>query len=195
MVSAQLLTLACAFRYWKACTTGKPPSMGGIPHDVYGMTTLSVRQFVWGALEKAGFDRKTVRKVQTGGPDGDLGSNEILLSEDVTTVMSDVTGVVFDPDGLDRAELARLAGIRRTADHFDQSKLSPQGMFVPAKKQPYTLPDGTELESGLAFRDEFLFHPIAKADLFVPCGGRPGVIDATNVYKLLNPETGDHQFK
>jgi glutamate dehydrogenase len=28
---------------WKSFTTGKSPSLGGIPHDVYGMTTNSVR--------------------------------------------------------------------------------------------------------------------------------------------------------
>jgi len=183
------------YRYWTSSTTGKPPSMGGIPHDTYGMTTRSVRQFVWGALEKAGIDRTKVKKVQTGGPDGDLGSNEIILSEDVTMVMSDKSGVIFDPEGLDREELMRLAVNRDTIAEFDQSKLSSGGMYVSADATNVTLPDGTFVENGTKFQDEFLFHPLAKAQLFVPCGGRPGVINMKNVHRLIGDKIEDHQFQ
>lgn len=34
--------------FWKAFTTGKAPSKGGIPHDVFGMTTASVETYVQG---------------------------------------------------------------------------------------------------------------------------------------------------
>ena len=37
---------------WKSFTTGKPPSLGGIPHDTYGMTTRSVRSYVKGIQKK-----------------------------------------------------------------------------------------------------------------------------------------------
>lgn len=33
---------------WRSITTGKSGTLGGIPHDTYGMTTRSVRQFVQG---------------------------------------------------------------------------------------------------------------------------------------------------
>jgi glutamate dehydrogenase len=52
--SADLMDPACLFmkkknyKLWKSFTTGKSPSLGGIPHDVYGMTTTSVRQYVKG---------------------------------------------------------------------------------------------------------------------------------------------------
>jgi glutamate dehydrogenase len=66
-------------------TTGKSASaLGGIPHDVYGMTSLSVRQYLLGLYRTHGLTEKNVTKVQIGGPDGDLGSNEILLSNDKT---------------------------------------------------------------------------------------------------------------
>lgn len=68
--------------WWKSFFTGKSPKLGGIPHDTYGMTSLSVRQYVIGIYRKLGIDPSTVRKLQTGGPDGDLGSNEILLSNE-----------------------------------------------------------------------------------------------------------------
>jgi glutamate dehydrogenase len=51
---------------------------------VYGMTSLSVRQYLLGLYRTHGLTEKNVTKVQIGGPDGDLGSNEILLSNDKT---------------------------------------------------------------------------------------------------------------
>jgi glutamate dehydrogenase len=68
--------------WWKSFFTGKSPSLGGIPHDTYGMTSLSVREYVFGIYRKLNIDPSSVRKLQTGGPDGDLGSNEILLSNE-----------------------------------------------------------------------------------------------------------------
>jgi hypothetical protein len=38
--------------FWKAFTTGKSQSLGGIPHDMYGMTTRSVHQYVLGIMRK-----------------------------------------------------------------------------------------------------------------------------------------------
>ena len=55
-----------------------------MPHDAFGMTSLSVRQYVLGIYRQLGLKEEEVTKVQTGGPDGDLGSNEILLSKDKT---------------------------------------------------------------------------------------------------------------
>ena len=78
------------YPFWKSFTTGKSPSLGGIPHDQYGMTTRSVRQYVLGILDKLGLPEEKVTKVQTGGPDGDLGSNEILLSRDQTLAVIDI---------------------------------------------------------------------------------------------------------
>lgn len=69
---------------WKAFTTGKSQKLGGIPHDLYGMTTRSVHQYVLGILKKVGRKEEDVTKAQTGGPDGDLGSNEIKISKDKT---------------------------------------------------------------------------------------------------------------
>jgi len=39
---------------WKSFTTGKSSFIGGIPHDVYGMTTRSVRSYVKGIQNKLG---------------------------------------------------------------------------------------------------------------------------------------------
>jgi glutamate dehydrogenase len=65
--------------WWKSFTTGKSAEhLGGIPHDTYGMTSLSVRQYILGVLKAHGLNEKDVTKFQTGGPDGDLGSSEFI---------------------------------------------------------------------------------------------------------------------
>ena len=50
-------------------------TLGGIPHDTYGMTSLSIGQYVLRIYKQHGLREKDVTKVQTGGPDGDLGSS------------------------------------------------------------------------------------------------------------------------
>lgn len=39
------------------------------------MTSLSIRQYVLGIYKQLGLKEKEITKVQTGGPDGDLGSS------------------------------------------------------------------------------------------------------------------------
>jgi glutamate dehydrogenase len=48
MEAAALFMKKKGYEFWKSFTTGKPPTIGGIPHDTYGMTTRSVRAYVKG---------------------------------------------------------------------------------------------------------------------------------------------------
>ncbi len=190
--SAELMDWACErarmreYRYWKGFTTGKHARLGGVSHIDYGMTTNSVHQYVLGILEKLDIEEATVIKAQTGGPDGDLGSNEILISRDKTTVIIDGGGVLYDPHGLDRNELARLAQQRLDSSSFDRAKLSPDGFKVTVHDKNVTLPDGSLVVSGLSFRNGFHLNSRMAADLFVPCGGRPKSINGTNWQSLLD---------
>jgi glutamate dehydrogenase len=171
--------------WWKSFFTGKSPKLGGIPHDAYGMTTLSVREFVKGIYRKKELDPSKVRKMQTGGPDGDLGSNEILLSNEKYTSVVDGSGVLFDPQGLDRDELVRLAKARVMISNFDVSKLSRSGYRVLVDENNVTLPDGEVVHNGTAFRNTFHLRQTGFTDCFVPCGGRPESIDLSSVSKLI----------
>ena len=55
--------------WWKSFTTGKSAEkLGGVPHDTYGMTSLSIRQYVLGIYKQLGLREKDITKVQTGGP-------------------------------------------------------------------------------------------------------------------------------
>ncbi|PSK38167.1 hypothetical protein C7M61_002719 [Candidozyma pseudohaemuli] len=182
--------------WWKSFFTGKSQQIGGIPHDEYGMTSLSVRAYVNKIYEKLEIDNATIRKVQTGGPDGDLGSNEIKLSRDEKYVgIVDGSGVIADPNGLDKEELLRLAKARKMIDHYDRSKLSKTGFIVLVDENDVQLPDGTVIGSGVTFRNTFHvkiqeIYGTSGVDLFVPCGGRPAAIDTDNVRSLIDQKTG-----
>ena len=183
-----------AYPFYKALSTGKSPELGGIPHDLYGMTTTSVHENVLGVLEKLGLEEKDVVKIQTGGPDGDLGSNEIKMSNDKTIAIVDGSGVLYDPDGINREELLKLAHNRVMVEHFDQSLLSPKGFFISVNEKKVSLPDGTFVPNGEEFRNSFHLNPLARADLFVPCGGRPAAVNINNWRELLD-ESGVPKFK
>ncbi|KAI1000684.1 NAD-specific glutamate dehydrogenase [Podosphaera aphanis] len=172
--------------WWKSFFTGKSPKLGGIPHDAYGMTTLSVREFVKGIYRKVGLDPNQVRKMQTGGPDGDLGSNEILLSSEKYTSIIDGSGVLVDPNGIDREELIRLAKKRVMISHFDTEKLSPDGYRVLIDDINVKLPYGEVIDNGTSFRNTFHLRNTNITDCFVPCGGRPESIDLSTVSRLIN---------
>lgn len=172
--------------WWKSFFTGKSPRLGGIPHDAYGMTTLSVREYVLGIYRKLNLDPAKVRKLQTGGPDGDLGSNEILLSNEKYTAIVDGAGVLYDPEGLDRSELLRLAKKRVMIHEYDIKKLSPQGYRVLVDETDVTLPSGEKIDSGMQFRNDYHKREGKFYDLFVPCGGRPESIDLSSVHHLIN---------
>ncbi|MDZ7261144.1 MAG: NAD-glutamate dehydrogenase, partial [candidate division KSB1 bacterium] len=57
-----------------------------------------------------------------------------------------------------------------------------------------TLPDGSRVANGTEFRNTFHLNPRLKADLFVPCGGRPNSITIQNYLQLLD-DHGVPRFK
>ncbi|KOS21092.1 NAD-specific glutamate dehydrogenase [Escovopsis weberi] len=171
--------------WWKSFFTGKSQRLGGIPHDRYGMTTLSVREYVKGIYRKLDLDPSTVRKMQTGGPDGDLGSNEILLGNEKYTAIVDGSGVLVDPNGLDRDELVRLARKRAMISEFDMSKVSAEGYRVLCDENNVTLPSGEVVGNGTSFRNTYHLRDSGITDAFVPCGGRPESIDLISVNRLI----------
>jgi len=184
---------ARGYAYWKAFTTGKGQHLGGIPHDLYGMTTRGVRAYAEGLQSKFKMDPAKLTKMQTGGPDGDLGSNEIKLGNERTVGVVDGSGVLFDPAGIDRAELVRLASNwpRLPVEKFDRAKLSPGGFLVLVSDTDVRLPDGTLVANGATFRNMFHLNARVTADFFVPCGGRPQAVNADNVDSFLYGAAAD----
>jgi glutamate dehydrogenase len=172
---------------WRSITTGKSGTLGGIPHDTYGMTTRSVRQFVEGVQRKLGQKESEMTKFVTGGPDGDLGSNEVILGEESIVGIVDGSGVIYDPEGLDRKELLALCDSRSMVNNY-QGRFSEGGFFIGVDEVNRKLPDGTLVDSGMKFRNNFHLNGMVKADYFVPCGGRPESINLENVDCLFDDQ-------
>lgn len=181
------------YSYWKAITTGKSATRGGIPHDEYGMTTHSVREYVVGIQRKLnlGANGEIITKVQTGGPDGDLGSNEIKMSpQEKTIAVVDGSGVLYDPKGIHREQLVALAESRSPISGFDTSKLSSEGYSVLVGNNDFKLPSGEVIENGTEFRNFYHLRPALTADFFVPCGGRPAAVNLNNVEQFMYQADG-----
>ncbi|GAV48114.1 hypothetical protein ZYGR_0I04110 [Zygosaccharomyces rouxii] len=180
--------------WWKSFLTGKSPQLGGIPHDEYGMTSLGVRAYVNELYKTLHLEDAVIHKFQTGGPDGDLGSNEILLStkNELYVGILDGSGVLCDPQGLKKDELLRLAKERKMISHFDRSLLGPMGFFVSVDDVDITLPSGVNIANGTTFRNTFhkeIFRFVDHVDLFVPCGGRPNSINLNNIQSYIDEKT------
>ena len=174
------------FPMWKSLTTGKSPSIGGIPHDVDGMTTRSVRCYVNGLYKKLGIDGTKLTKFMTGGPDGDLGSNELIFGTEKVRGMCDGTAAIIDPDCVDVQELLRLVKEKKPLEHFNRAKLGPKTVFkLVDDKTSVTGPDGEVYANGEDFRNRLHFHPWAACPTFVPCGGRPAAVTLSNVHLFL----------
>ncbi len=86
------------------------------------------------------FQEEDISKIQTGGPDGDLGSNEIKISKDKTLAIVDGSGVLYDRNGIYRPELMRLATERLMVSNFDMSKISKDGFRILVDETNIRLP-------------------------------------------------------
>ena len=171
------------YRFAPAFMSSKPRT--GINHKVYGATSLGVLVFAEEVLERLlGIDPHTQRFTVklTGGPRGDVAGNAVkFLIRDygdnaAIVCMTDGHGAAYDPDGLDHAELLRLVEGDLGIAEFDKGKLRGQGAVALSTDEP----------GGARLRDSL--HNTAKADLFIPAGGRPDTINAGNWSRFLDAD-------
>ncbi|MFA7003546.1 MAG: NADP-specific glutamate dehydrogenase GdhA, partial [Verrucomicrobiia bacterium] len=144
-----------------------------------------------------GLKEEQVNLMMTGGPDGDLGANQIQSFKGRICLLVDGGSVLFDPEGLDKKELMKLALARHTQPRLNSlaypaAKLSRRGFRVLRAPGRFTLPDGTRVEDGNFFHRNFLTdqrsrHCVATANIqaFVPCGGLRDTVNAGNVRNFL----------
>lgn len=62
------------------------------------------------------------------------------MSNDKTIAVIDGSGVLADPQGLNREELIRLAKLRKPVAFFDKAKLGKDGYLVRVEDQDVKLP-------------------------------------------------------
>ena len=156
----------------------------GINHKEFGVTSEGVNVYLDVALRRVlGIDPKTTPftiKI-TGGPDGDVAGNELKIlmreyGENAKVIgIADASGCAEDPDGLDHRELSRLINLALSIDQFDHAKLGRNGVLHTVNT-----------EEGVKARNSM--HNRLQADAFIPCGGRPGTIDASNFRQFILPD-------
>jgi glutamate dehydrogenase len=156
----------------------------GINHKEYGVTSEGVNVYLDVALRRAlGIDptKDSFTVKMTGGPDGDVGGNELKIlireyGENAKIVgIADHSGCAEDPEGLNHIELMRLFHEGLCISNFDSSKLSAAGVL-------HTV----ETEAGVKARNTM--HNRLEADAFLPCGGRPNTIDITNYKHFIKAD-------
>lgn len=165
---------------------------------ISGMTTTSVMSAFRTLIDHAKQQEEEINLMITGGPDGDLGANEIQCYKGKICLIIDGGSILFDPDGLDKRELRKLAFSRHSSPRknsldFPREKLGPQGFIVPIGSTDVTLPDGTLVQDGTLFHRSFLTDAknrkhLAQANIkaFIPCGGFKDTINHSNVHNFIN---------
>jgi len=166
--------------------------------EASGMTTTGVMGAFRTLVTHYGEDEASLNLMMTGGPDGDLGANEIQCYKGRICLIIDGGSVLFDPDGLDRRALMKIAFMRHSSPRanslsFPEEKLGPRGFRVPMTAKNIPLPDGTVVEDGAMFHRTFLSDPenrrfIRQADIraFIPCGGFKDTVNRGNVKSFLS---------
>ncbi len=160
---------------------------------VSGMTTTSVMGAFRTLIDHYGAKEEALNLMMTGGPDGDLGANEIQCYKGKICLIIDGGSILFDPDGLDRETLMKIGFMRHTSPRvnslgFPKEKLGKNGFQVPLKGKNITLPDGTLVEDGAIFHRNFITDPAnrkyieqANIQVFIPCGGFKDTVNRSNV--------------
>jgi glutamate dehydrogenase len=165
---------------WPGAFMSSKPG-AGIAHKEYGVTSEGVVVFAHELLLTLGIDplTKPFTVKMTGGPAGDVASNVVRIlireyGENARIVaMTDGHGSVYDPLGLDHAELLRLIDAGQRTAHFDPALLRGEGALVVPADDP----------EGVRVRNEL--HNRVRADLFIPAGGRPDTINMGNWKRFL----------
>jgi len=177
----------------------------GINHKEYGVTSTGVIKFAEIALRELGVNIRTdpFSVKFTGGPNGDVAGNAMRILLDrcpkaAIRLILDGSGALCDPAGIDRAELSRIV-LAGDVDAFRPERLHPGGFLLyrnerrtEGLRELYKRVERTE--AGVApswvtvddFHKEFDGLPFTvPADLFLPAGGRPETVDATNWRRFL----------
>lgn len=183
----------------------------GINHKEYGVTSLGVNVYMDLVLRYLGIDPQKDRftvKI-SGGPDGDVAGNQIFnlyrYYPKTAKLLSlvDVSGTIYDPEGLDLEILADLFHKALPISHYPPEKLHDGGFLLDrfSRREATPLIQQTlcwKKEKG-ALREEWISgHEMnqlyrnnvhqTKADIFIPAGGRPRTLHEENIHEFLDSD-------
>lgn len=188
----------CDYKPGRSFMSSKPGA--GINHKEFGITSYGLNVYVEELLKYLKIDpKKEIFTVKiSGGPDGDVAGNEILNLNKFypktakLLAITDVSGTIYDPNGLDLPSLAILYEKALPIRFYPIEKFS-DGAFlldVKTRKDQLTLlhrKTGNKIEEIWLSPNEMnhLYrtnvHQV-KADLFIPCGGRPRTLSDASAY-------------
>lgn len=191
-----------------AFISGKPKL--GINHKEYGVTSLGVNVCMHEMLLFLGIDplKESFSLKMTGGPDGDVAGNEIVNlykyypKTAKLIALTDVSGTIFDPQGLDLKSCTDLFYQSKPIRFYPPEKLSPGSFLLDKERRREPSPYVQETlcwrnEKGVLREDwisgnemHLLYrHNVheKKADIFIPCGGRPRTLRDTNYKDFFLP--------
>ncbi len=203
-------SLRCGYKPGAAFISSKPTA--GINHKEYGVTSLGVAVYVEEVLRFLGIDpnREPFTIKITGGPDGDVAGNMILnlhkkyKKTAQLVALIDVSGTIYDPEGLDLDTLAQLFHDQLPINHYPPKLLHEGGFLLDTQQRREQTAYSTQTlcyrKEGKKLVEDWLSgsemnHLLrynvhqAKSDIFVPGGGRPRTLNETNFEEFLD-ETG-----
>lgn len=191
----------CGYRPGGAFISSHP--IYGINHKQYGVTSLGLHTYLKEGLHYLGIDPFTepfTVKI-SGGPDGDVAGNAIIyLARDFPKTakliaLTDVSGTIFDPQGLDFSCLEQLFTHEQAICHYPPQKLHDGGFLLDrthvndegltqktrlwkSQSKPAMSTWISSSEASQIFRQN-VHHTVA--DVFIPGGGRPRALNHENV--------------
>lgn len=198
----------CNYKPGRSFMSSKPGA--GINHKQYGVTSYGINVYLEETLKFLGIDPKHnvfTLKI-SGGPDGDVAGNEILNiykfypNTAKLIALTDVSGTIYDPQGLDLKEMADLFHKSLPIRHFPPEKISEGGFLLDLRKkrEESAYAQATLLwrkkmgklveewlsgnEMNLLYRNNI--HEVV-ADVFITGGGRPRTLNESNFQAYLDP--------
>jgi glutamate dehydrogenase len=181
----------------------------GINHKEYGVTSFGVNTYMHQTLLFLGIDpeKDTFTVKISGGPDGDVAGNQInnlhrfYKNTAKVVAITDVSGTIYDPEGLDLDVLLTLFNKAKSIRHYPAKLLHDEGFLLDLQTvieeksyQKNTLcyrkKKGKLIEDYISGND---MHHIFKtnvhhaiADVFIPAGGRPRTLNKDNYTDFLD---------
>jgi glutamate dehydrogenase len=174
----------------------------GFHHKQYGVTSFGLTACLEHVLNELGIDpyTKSFTVKMSGGPDGDVAGNMIvnLYRRYPKTCkllcLVDVSGLLYDPQGLSLEELVRLFHEGLPVRHFRPNLLHPGGFLLDRAER-----EGEDVFMTKAHAQERIDEQTAKellatfvhkteADLFIPAGGRPHTLSKNTLASFLHAQ-------
>jgi len=196
------------YKLGKAFISSKP--YYGINHKEYGVTSLGVNVYMHQILKYLNIDPEkdpfTVKI--SGGPDGDVGGNQInnLFTFYPKTAklvaITDISGTMYDPKGLDLKALVKLFKEEKPIRFYPPEKLNDGGFLLDLQERKsestysqqtlcYKKVNGKVVKDWLGGNEthHLYSHNLHQtvADVFIPAGGRPKTLNASNWQNFLTP--------